>query len=261
MLDYHTHTTHSWDGMSSMDEMCQSAIVKGVSEICFTEHLAVREGDPCYGWLDMDAYGKDIAKCRNKFKDKLIIKKGLEIGEPHLSMNKIEPYKSGHDIDFIIGSVHNLEEEDLTVYMQGKEQIESYTGYFRELLASVSQGDMDVIGHFDLLKRYAFDVNGRYRHSDYEELIHEILKTAISRNIGLEINTSGFRSSSLEIFPSQIILKMYKELGGEILTVGSDSHSANMIGNNIPPVYLMLKQLGFKSVFSYTQRKPSAVDI
>ncbi|WP_073269308.1 histidinol-phosphatase HisJ family protein [Alkalibacter saccharofermentans] len=261
MLDYHMHTTHSWDGMSTMEEMCKSAINKGVSEICFTEHLSVREGDPCFGWLDMDAYGINIEKCRDHFQGSLTIKKGLEIGEPHLSMNKIEPYKTGQNIDFIIGSVHNLDEEDLTVYMQGREQIESYTDYFNEVLLSVTEGDMDVIGHFDLLKRYAFDLNGKYRHGDYEELISEILKKAISRNIGLEINTSGFRSSSLEIFPSQIILKMYMDLGGELLTVGSDSHSANMIGNNIAPVYLMLKQIGFNAVFSYDRRKPTAVNI
>nr|WP_281350143.1 histidinol-phosphatase HisJ family protein [Alkalibaculum sporogenes] len=255
------HSNHSWDGQSTIDEMCQSAVNKGISEICFTEHLAVREGDPCYGHLQMEHYNNDITRLRNFYNNKLIIKKGLEIGEPHLLKEMILPFTTNQDIDFIIGSVHNLGVYDLTVYIEGKEQLESYKAYFEELLKCVSYGDMDVIGHFDLLKRYAFDINGQYHHSDYKDLIHEILKKAISRNIGLEINTSGFRSSSMEIFPSQTILNVYKELNGKILTVGSDSHSVSMIGNNIAPVYLMLKQIGFDAVYSYNKRTPHAVKL
>ncbi|NTW71751.1 MAG: histidinol-phosphatase HisJ family protein [Eubacteriaceae bacterium] len=261
ILDYHMHSTHSWDGKSSIADMCASAIDKNISEICFTEHLAVNETDPCYGFLVSDPYSADIESCRDRFESQLTIKKGLEIGEPHLQKDKILPYVADQNIDFIIGSVHNLNGDDLTLRISGRDQIKTYTPYFRELLDCVTKGDMDVIGHFDLMKRYAFDLQGMYRHGDYEELIHEILKKAIARNIGLEINTSGFRSSSLEIFPSQTILRKYKELGGEILTVGSDSHWASMIGNNIPPVYLMLKQIGFDNVFSYTQRQPEAVTI
>ncbi|MFZ7134264.1 MAG: histidinol-phosphatase HisJ family protein [Eubacteriales bacterium] len=260
-MDYHTHSTHSRDGRSSMEDMCVSAIKKGVSEICFTEHVAVRQGDSCYKCLNMKNYGWDIERFRDLFKNKLIIRKGLEIGEPHLQKDKIQPFILNQEIDFIIGSVHNLGDEDLPVYIQGKGQFESYMAYFQEVFACVSEGDMDVIGHFDLLKRYAFDINGKYRHADYEDIIREILKCAITKNIGLEINTSGFRSSSMEIFPSQIILNTYKELGGEILTVGSDSHSSDMIGSNIASVYLMLKQIGFKYVYSFEKRKRKAEDI
>lgn len=261
LLDYHMHSNHSWDGQSTMEEMCQSAVRKKISEICFTEHLAVREGDLCYGFLDMECYGNEIDKCRRQFGDHVIIKKGLEIGEPHLLKDRIEPYTLNQGIDFIIGSVHNLDTIDLTIYIEGKEQIESYTAYFEELLKCVSEGDIDVIGHFDLLKRYAFHLNGHYRHHDYEELIYEILKKAVSRNIGLEINTSGFRSGSMEIFPSQKILNVYKSLKGEIITVGSDSHHANMIGNNIAPIYFMLKQIGFEAVYSFEKRVAKSVKI
>lgn len=255
------HSLHSWDGNSTIEEMCVSAIKKNVSEICFTEHLAVWEGDICYGTLHMNKYNDDIEKCRSLFENKLIIRKGLEIGEPHLRKEKIQPFVLNQGIDFIIGSVHNIAEEDLPIFIKGKEQIISYMGYFEELLQCVVHGDMDVIGHFDLLRRYAFDLNGEYKFASYKELIHEILKKAIEKNIGLEINTSGLRSTSKEAFPSQQILKAYKSLGGKILTVGSDSHSADMIGNNISSVYKMLKEMDFHYVFSFHKRQGKGIKI
>ncbi|RBP66658.1 histidinol-phosphatase (PHP family) [Alkalibaculum bacchi] len=261
LLDYHTHTTHSWDAKNTVGEMCQSAVDKGITEICFTEHFALREGDPCCDYIDFEQYSRDIEFAKDVFQGRLIVKKGLEIGEPHYKRDEINSRIKGQDLDFIIGSVHSIDGVDLKDYIIHRDQISSYRGYFEELLETVSVGDLDVIGHFDLLRRYAFDSSGRYRHADFQELIYEILKKAVSRNIGLEVNTSGFRSSSTEIFPSRAILKEYRDLKGEILTVGSDSHLTDTIGYNIGSVYLMLKQIGFKSVFSFEKRKPKAVEL
>ncbi|HCX65117.1 MAG TPA: histidinol-phosphatase [Eubacteriaceae bacterium] len=261
LLDYHTHTNHSWDGSASIKDMCKSAVKRGVSEICFTDHLAVVESDPCYGWLDKDRYQKDIESNQALFDGTLTIKKGLEVGEPHLQKEDIAFYTKDPNLDFIIGSVHNIEQIDLTQMIPQRSQKENYRLYFEELFKAVAFGDLDVIGHFDLLKRYDFDQNGPYSFAAYSDIITEILRKAVDRGIGLEINTSGFRSSCGEIFPSTAILKRYRELGGELLTVGSDAHDVIRIGENIPSVYALLERMGFRAVFSYEKRQPVAVDL
>ncbi|WP_303859765.1 histidinol-phosphatase HisJ family protein [Alkalibaculum bacchi] len=207
LLDYHTHTIHSWDAKNTVQEMCESAVDKGITEICFTEHFAVREGDICTDYIDFEHYTKDIQMAKDVFQEKLVIKKGIEISEPHYKKDEISSQIKDQDLDFIIGSVHSVNGVDLIDYIIHRDQISIYRDYFEELLKTVSVGDFDVIGHFDLLRRYAFDSSGRYRHADFQELIREILKKAVSRSIGLEINTSGFRSSSVEIFPSRTILE------------------------------------------------------
>ncbi len=209
----------------------------------------------------MEEYSNEIERCKDLFKGLIIIKKGIELGEPHLNSEELIQYTSDKTLDFVLGSIHFIDDIDLVYFAEDKNREESYIAYFEEVYNSVSEGDFDVLGHFDLLKRYAFDLHGKYKHGDLEELIHEILRKASKRNIGIEINTSGFRSSSLEIFPSQLILQDYKELGGEIITVGSDSHTAETVGNNIPPVYLMLKQLGFKHVYTFDKRNPTGIKI
>lgn len=261
IIDFHIHSKFSHDGKSSMEEICTAAQAKKINEICFTEHISATPAAPCYFDLDMEAYSREIERCQELFKDKLVIKKGIELGEPHLNPEALIPYTSDKKLDFILGSIHFIGETDLVNFADDKSHEESYITYFEEVYKCVCIGDIDAIGHFDLLKRYAFDVHGSYKHADFQELIHEILRKAISRNIGLEINTSGFRSSSLEIFPSQLILRDYKELGGEIITTGSDSHTADMVGSNIPSVYLLLKQLGFGYVFAFDKRKPEGIRI
>jgi histidinol-phosphatase (PHP family) len=261
IIDYHVHSTFSHDGKASIEDICSFAVKKRVDEVCFTEHISATPASPCCHALNMEEYSKEIFRCTNLFEGKLVIKKGIELGEPHLYSNELIKYTSDKTLDFVLGSVHFIADTDLVFFAEDKSTEESYLAYFNEVYNSVSAGDIDALGHFDLLKRYAFDLHGKYRHADFKDLIHEILRKAVSRNIGIEINTSGFRSSSLEIFPSQDILRDYKELGGKIITVGSDSHAAETVGNNIPPVYFMLKQLGFKHVYTFDKRNPDGIKI
>ena len=100
-----------------------------------------------------------------------------------------------------------------------------------------------------------------YEFNSYKEIIQEILKEAIKRGIGIELNTSGFRNDVKEPYPSIDILKMYKNLGGEILTIGSDSHSIDFIGENFYDGVDILKSIGFKYIFKYEKRRPQGIEI
>lgn len=257
-VDYHHHSKFSFDGKDFMEDICKSAIEKNLSEICFTEHFDVDPKDVSYGFLDYEKYHETIEMCRQKYGDKLKIKRGLEIGEPHLSLyvKDLERELSKMNLDFIIGSVHNLNSVKLRLTMPGKDVEQIYKDYFTEILSMVKVADIDVIGHLDLMKRYAFKEYGNYNFKDFEEVIIEILQIAIKRNIGIELNTSGFRNSVKEIYPKIEVIKLYKKLGGEIVTIGSDSHSCVDTFSGCEEGYNILKKIGFKYIYTFENRKP-----
>lgn len=256
--DYHHHSKFSFDGKDCIEDICKEAVKKNLSEICFTEHFDVDPKDVSFGVLDYEKYHEVIEVCRKKYGDKLKIKRGLEIGEPHLKMyvNDLKRELAEMELDFIIGSVHNLNSIKLRLTMPRKSARQIYLDYFSEILEMVKTADIDVIGHLDLMKRYAFSEHGNYNFADFEEIITKILQTAVKRNIGIELNTSGLRNSVGEIYPKREIVKLYKKLGGEIITVGSDSHSCENTFSGCETGYEMMKELGFKYVYTFEKRKP-----
>lgn len=160
------------------------------------------------------------------------------------------------DLDFIIGSVHNINSIKLRLTMPSKTKSKIYEDYFNEILAMVKIADIDVIGHLDLMKRYAFADYGNYEFEDYKDIIEEILTIAIKRNIGLEINTSGLRNKVNEVYPKIEILNLYKMLGGTIITIGSDSHSTDDCFSYCKQSYDLLKAYGFEKIYTFTKRCP-----
>lgn len=257
-VDYHHHSKFSFDGKDCLADICKAATEKNIAEICFTEHFDVDPKDVSYGVLNYAAYHEMIEECRKKYGDRLKLKRGLEIGEPHLKMyvDDLKRELSAMDLDFIIGSVHNLNSVKLRLTMPGKTAKQIYTDYFAEIMQMVQTADIDVIGHLDLMKRYAFSEYGNYDFNAFKEKITEILQMAIKRNIGIELNTSGLRNSVGEIYPKREVVQLYKDLGGEIITIGSDSHSCQDTFSGCEVGYAMLRELGYKYIYTFEKRKP-----
>lgn len=261
VFDYHVHSNNSFDGKDNLIDICISSIKMGLTEICFTEHFSVNPNDPSYNFLDYDKYSKEIEECNRLYGKSISVKKGVEVGEPHIKINILKEYFNDKQFDFVIGSVHNIGDLKLRKYMDGKDKNQVYRDYFEEFYNMVKFGDMDVLGHLDLMKRYAFGQYGDYDFKSHEKCIVDILKKAIDRGIGIEINTSGLRGNVNQAFPSIDILKAYKDLGGEIITIGSDSHCSSLVGNNFDTVIEMLRALGFKYIFKFKSRKSYGIKI
>lgn len=261
IVDYHIHSTNSFDGKSTVEETCEKAVEIGISEICFTEHFSVDPRDVSYGVLDYKRYSEEILKAREKFGERLIIGKGLEIGEPHLENYKenLKNQLDKMDLDFIIGSVHNIDGVKLRTYMKDKDKYSLYYDYFREVYDMVVNSDIDIVGHLDLMKRYAFEIYGNYNFQDYREIIGEILKQVINQGAGIEINGSGYENKVGEPYPGKEVLTLYRELGGEIITVGSDSHYYENLAKHNLRMMNMLKEIGFKYIFTYRKRKKRGI--
>ena len=260
LADYHHHTDNSFDSQAQMNEVCEQAIRIGLDEICFTEHFSVNPKAPTYGHMNFNRYFSQLEECRELFGNELVIKAGIELCEPHLMKEEYAEALAYLEFDFIMGSVHNIKEEKLRTFMVNKTKEEIYQQYFEEVYAMVADADIDVIAHLDLIKRYAVESVGHYDFITYKPIIEKIVRKAIERGIGIEINTSGLAKKALnETLPSMDILRLYHSLGGKILTVGSDSHFSETVGANQEIAIEMAKEIGFEGITVFEKRIPSKI--
>ena len=259
-FDYHLHSQFSADSEMTMDELCQKSISRGLDEIAVTDHHDIDYQDDTIEFLiNKNKYLNEIKKFQKKYQDELKIKKGIEMGlQPHI-LDQCDEYID-NDFDFVIASFHTAEKNDLHNgdFFKGYSQWEAYIQYLKTVLEVVKKyNNYSVIGHLDIIRRYGdFKEQPDLMENDTAtELIAEILKIIIADNKGLEVNTSGYRIDNKNPLPSFEILKLYHELGGEILTIGSDSHQTEDITNNFEYTIDRLKEIGFKKLSTFTNMK------
>ena len=262
LMDYHIHSNNSFDSEAFVKDVCEKAIEKGIKEICFTEHYSTKEAVKSHGFLKIKKYVEEIEECRATYKEKLEIRMGLELCEPHEDEKGLSEFINSHPFDFILGSIHNFDgSTGLQTYSNSNTKDESYSRYFDEVDHVSESPVVDIVAHMDLMKRYAFNKHGNYSLEEYSEKIEKVLKNIIARGKGIEVNTSSLRGIIGETMPGNNILKMYYELGGRIITVGSDAHKVEDVGAGIIETYEVLKKIGFKSVYSFNKRKWKEISI
>lgn len=256
VIDFHMHSTFSEDCDTPMEDTIVSAIQKGFKEICFTEHLDYDYPDPEFTFdLDLPAYEKQIRSLQAKYQDKIKIRKGIEVGvQPHV-LEDYEKVLTEETFDFIICSLHVSDKKDLHNgdFFKGRTIEVAHEYFYQDLLYCVKNfKSYSILGHLDLVKRYkTLDVN-----RDFHEIIREIFKVIIPEGKGIEINTSGYRYGLTHHLPSPDILKLYYDMGGEIITLGSDSHVASTVGRHFDECIALLKEIGFNYISSFEAQKP-----
>ncbi|MGL5259993.1 MAG: histidinol-phosphatase HisJ family protein [Lachnospiraceae bacterium] len=264
LADYHLHTSFSGDSDTPMSDMIDTAIEKGLTQLCITEHF-----DPDYphyanlipGTFDLDtpSYYKHFLEMQKKYKDKITLCFGVELGlQPHLS-NDLKQYVSSHPFDFIIGSSHVVNRQDpyYPDFYEGKTEKEAYRLYFETIYETITKfDDFDVYGHLDYIIRYGPTQDKNYYYKDFSDIFDAILTLLIRKNIGLEVNTGGLKNGLKDFHPKREILMRYKELGGSILTIGSDAHKINQVGHSFDDVAQLLTTIGFKYYTVFQNRKP-----
>ncbi len=267
MMDYHVHSTYSVDSRMSMEEACLRAIEAGLMEIAFTDHIDIDWPDTAIPPFDvkmLDEYFEDIEKMQDRFKGQLVIKKGIEIGlQPHI-LDECADIVRSYPFDFVIASVHLIGGVDpyLGEYYRGKTKKESYEEYYREILKLIKYFDQfNVLGHLDYIKRYSPFPVEKTDHLLCISLIDEILKTLIRKGKGLEINTSGYRHASGTPMPHPDIIKRYRDMGGTIITLGSDAHAPEHVSFGFENALLEIKRSGFDALTSFTGMQPKSVAI
>lgn len=261
--DYHMHSSFSGDSNAPMEDMAKRALELGLTHICLTEHY-----DPDYVYdfgeegmfeLNTDSYLYELLKVKNKYAGQIEIGFGVELGlQPHLK-KQLALYAKSYDFDFIIGSSHICNRKDpyYPDFFEGRSEDKAHHEYFEAVLECVkSLPYFDVYGHLDYVVRYGPTKNDGYTYQKHSDVFDSILTTLIDNEKGLEVNTGGFRSGLNQPNPCTDILKRYRELGGEIITVGSDAHEPKDIAADFDKVCDILKECGFRYYCVFRNRIP-----
>lgn len=260
MHDNHIHSKFSGDSDMEATDACQRAVEIGLKGLVFTDHVDYDYPDFDDNFLiNLDQYFEFFKNLKNTWRKKLDIRIGVEMGfQPHV-LGEINTTLNKYPFDFVINSVHIVDHLDpySGAFFKGKTQRQAYERYLQEILCSINSYDnFDIIGHIGYAARYGNFEDKQLRYNDYNDLLDQILKASIEKGKGIELNTSGLRSDLHSPIPGYDVFNRYLELGGEIVTIGSDSHFTEHIGHSFSEATDYLKSIGFKHVVHFDKRKP-----
>lgn len=265
ICDFHVHSEYSDDSDASLPAIVERALNIGIRKICITDHydidFPVNEDNPYAFILDTEKYFAEVKKMQEKYRSLIDIRLGVEMGLMSHIADKIHAYISSYpEYDFIIGSSHLVNGLDpyYSSFYEGRTEDLSIRAYFESILDNVKTiDDYDVYGHLDYIIRYCPSGESAFRFDFHYEIIREILKVLISKGKGIEINTGSLYKNMTYAHPHIEILKLYKTLGGEIITVGSDAHKPEYLCYAFETyVRDLLKALGYNYFCTYKNRKP-----
>lgn len=268
-IDYHVHCDYSDDSHHLMEDVVKDAIELGLEEICFTDHVdygvkpdwedahlaKIYRGESVLN-VDYPRYFEEIKYLQEKYKGQLVIKKGLEFGIQMHTLDKFKALYDTYPMDFVLLSIHQIEDLEFWTgdYQKGRSYEACYARYYQEMLDVVrSFSDYSCLAHMDLVRRYLDKEKDEFELC--KEDITKILKTIIADGKGIEVNTSNVRYGINGLTPSIEILKLYHQLGGKIITIGSDSHKKEHLGFNIEESKQILKDIGFKYYCTFDKMK------
>lgn len=280
--DYHVHCEFSDDSVEPMENQIKRGIELGLDEICFTDHVdyGIKSdfGDEVQLYRSKDGsvtteitdeplnnvnypvYFKKLDKMREEYGNQIRIKNGLEFGVQTITVPQFSKLYQTYQnrLDFTLLSMHQVDNKEFWTqdFQKGRTQQEYNEKYYQEILAVQKQfKGYCVLAHLDLLARY--DKLGVYPFEKVKDIIAEILKQAISDNKGIEVNTSSFHYGLSDTQPSRSILKLYKDLGGKIITVGSDAHTTKYLADHLDDIYTLLKnEIGFTEFCTFEKMQP-----
>jgi len=255
--DHHVHTNYSPDSMASIRDYILRARELKLDYLLFTDHIDFGGTEvDFHDHIDYDEYFKSMKKYEEDFN--IPIRVGVEIGYEKNHKNEINEFLSKYPFDFVISSIHYGDGGDFYLgdFFNKKTQYEAYFRYFELVLEMVENfSNYEVLGHLDFIVRYGPFKDKTYNYKDYKEIIDKILVSLIEKGKGIEVNTSGLRGDLNTTFPKEEVIKRYKELGGRIITLGSDAHFNEDFYGGILKVKNTLKSLGFSSISSFKNRK------
>lgn len=267
--DMHVHTRWSSDAKTPVEEQIERAIALGMKQICITDHqdYDAPAFPPDYFTFLLDdkgddetikAYLSDLTRVKEQYADRIEVLLGIELGiQPHI-VDKLNQVAETFPFDYIIGSTHTFQKMDAedARHYEGVSIEAAVRQYFEDELVNVKgfQG-FDAAGHMDFVLRYGPGAAETFTYAKYGDIIDEILKELIQSGRGIECNTSKFKAKNM-INPNRSIIKRYRELGGEIITFGSDAHVSERLGEGFAEAGQIVKDCGLDYYAVFRQHKP-----
>ena len=267
IADYHVHSDFSGDSQAPMELMIERAIQLGLKRLCFTDHMDhdyPHKGDISF-IFDPEEYVAKLQTLKDQYSKQIEILTGIELGLQPLPQ-VIEYYKflhSKYSFDFAIGSTHVLDYVDpyFPVFWEHRTKDEGIRAYFHSIIDNcrLFKDHFNIYGHLDYIVRYVPTTDGKkadYSYADYADLLDEALKTIILCGKGIEVNTAGYKYGLGYAHPKTEVLKRYLELGGELITIGSDAHKPEHLCYDFDLVPELLKGLGYRYYATFVKGKP-----
>lgn len=256
-IDYHMHTCFSTDSKENPRNHVLQAIENNLEEICFTDHQDFHYPEVSFD-VDVTNYYQEIMALKEEFKDQIIIKWGIEIGLDLDYQKEINTMIEKYPFDFVVGSIHMYHNTEFFAqgkFFDHKTKEQAHHDFFKATLECIKNFDcFNVLGHLDYIVRYGPYEDKTINYALHQVIIDDILLTLIEKGNGIEINTSGYHDHQTCGFPNYEIITRYYQFGGRIITVGSDSHTSDKVGQYLDDVIKKLEMIGFEDVSTFTNK-------
>ena len=273
-VNYHLHNQYSSDGRGSTEEICQVAYDLGFNEICFTNHAEVLSPEGGDWMLDLvearqryELLQHEIERLQPEYPDMRILL-GAELEYRPEWVETLDALVDSVDFDLIIGSLHVVDGHQISggsvgSYFKERDASDAYARYFQVLEEMVEWGGFDVVGHFDMVKRFGVKHYGAFDAGLFESQIRAVLEKMVASGIGLEVDTSGVVQAPGEPYPGLDILKLAREAHVATVTIGSDSHVPTSFEQGLEVGARTLDRAGFSEItlFSHRIRKNVALEL
>ena len=265
-FDLHSHCTLSFDGISTAEDMIKQAVKLGIKYYALTDHVDL--GDHPDPEFDLGATvngAKElIPPLQEKYADRVELLYGVELGQPTHEPELAGKLLRENDYDFVIGSIHNIRGHDDFYFLDYNviDPVKLLDAYFEELLEMARWGKFDIMAHITYPLRYIVgDCGIDIDMTRYDAVIDDIFRELINNGRGIEINTSGLRQKIGRMLPDVGYVTRYRQLGGKILTIGSDAHCADDLGKGIADGIAAAREAGFTEIAVFRKRKPLFIGI
>lgn len=267
IFDSHTHSDNSSDATHSVMHICERAVAMKITGLCITDHCELRyyEQDQYRRRIEQSLF--DVKKAKMAFRGRLSLSSGVELSDVLYDRKLTESILRSCPFDFVLLSQHNDKDGEDFYFkdfsnMPQEEIDRLMSEYFEYLAQAAKTGMYDSLAHLTYPVRY---IEGKYhrdaRLEKYDGIIEQIFKAVIENKKALEINTSGMFDGMNQMMPSQKYLRMYRDLGGKYVTVGSDAHVAENVGRGIDEALSMLRRCGYTHFTVFKQRSPLSIRI
>lgn len=263
LADYHIHSRVSQDARFPMTDMAEAAVAAGLNEICFTDHI-----EPiCWNTMDLrqepidwQVMTAEFASVQEAMGDRICLRLGMELGDAMWDFEHTEKLiADAPPMDFVIGSVHTLSAayNGVDLYLFHPEDEKAARAGIRDYLEQVYQmarwGKFSVLGHLTvplryLNERWGFDLT----FDGFEAEVEDIFRALLNRGCGIEVNTNRGNTP----LPDAKWLKMYRNLGGEMITLGTDAHTPEFVGCAVRERQQLLKECGFHHFCTFEKMQP-----
>jgi histidinol-phosphatase (PHP family) len=262
-VDFQVHSLRSHDGRATIREQCMRAVEIGLDEIGFSEHKDFDPSDPVVDFFDYALYLEEIAAAREEFAGRIVIRMGVEIDYQKWFEDEIAAYLGSHSFDFVIGSVHYVDRKMLMTpkYREGHTRESAYRLYFQAVGDSVESGLIDIVGHLEYANRRGVPAFGPYDPAPYREQVSELFDRMVERGVALEINTAGLRQGVGHTYPCAAHVALYAKRGGQLLSLGSDSHHPADLAASYGVAARQAVERGLREVTVWENRKPRQVPL